>query len=132
MAMNITKETIEQAITLKDWYADKLTELRRGDDDLGLQLPRDAGKAIDRINEFEATHQRNLLKEFMQKLSEAELQDLQAIAFYGRSQYPDFAAALEDATPGRTNEEIDYTMNLIAASDYLEAGFEKLNARREI
>ena len=130
--MTIPKKKIEQAIVLKRLYSKKLTDLAAGDAPLGTVLPRDAEKVMEQRAQIEGSDVFCRLKEFLEGLSEKEFQELQAVAFYGRSQYPMFAKALEEANPGRRDEEIQYTMNLIAAADYLEAGFEKLNLRHEI
>lgn len=130
--MKISKKQIERAIELKRFYSKKQTDLAAGDDPLGVVLPRDAEKVIERTIQIEGSDEFRQLKEFLDGLSEEELRELQAIAFYGRHQYPNFAEALGDANPGRRDEEIGYTMELIASADYLEDGFEKLNSRHEI
>ena len=131
--MNITREKVDQAITLKRWYSEKLAEVCPNDDALGLDYLQNPTERIRRVNEFEASGQRNLFKEFLEGLSEDELQDLQAIGFYGRGEHENFALALQEAAQmDQDAADIEYTMQFLAAGDHLEAGFDKLNQRHEI
>jgi hypothetical protein len=47
--MNITKEKVDEAITLKGWYSKKLAEVCQNDDSLGLDYqrnPEDTRKVV--------------------------------------------------------------------------------------
>lgn len=132
--MNITREKIDQAIQLKRWFAEQLAETCPNDEDLGLDYThQNPEERNQRIAAFEATDKRNLFKEFLEELSEDELRDLQAIGFYGRGTHENFTLALDEADQMEQNAaNVEYTMHLLATDDYLEAGFDKLNQRREI
>jgi hypothetical protein len=71
---------------------------------------------LHRTAQIEGSDEARRLKALLEGLSEEELRELQAIAFYGRSQYRKFAEALRDAQPGQLDEKIGYTMSLIAAA----------------
>lgn len=132
--MTISKEKIERAITLKQSYAKKLSELNAGENELvGHDYFRDAEKRNTGLKEFEASNQYHLFKEFLEGLSEDEYHDLQAIAFYGRDEHKKFASALAEAAQMEKNAaDIGYTMQLLGSADYLEAGLKKLHGRHEI
>lgn len=132
--MNITRDKIDQAINLKRWYSEQLAETCPNDNDLGLDYTQQGPEERNQqINAFEATDKRNLFKEFLEELSEVELQDLQAIGFYGRGTHENFALALDEAAQMvQDAADIEYTMQFLSAGDYLEEGFEKLNRRHEI
>jgi hypothetical protein len=80
--MKISKEKVEKAITIKQSYAKKLSELNTGENELvGHDYFRDAEKRNKGLNDLEASKQFHLFKEFLEELSEEELGDLQAIGF---------------------------------------------------
>jgi|SRR4051794_11276818 hypothetical protein len=132
--MTITRDKIDQAIQLKKWFAEQLAETCPNDPDLGLDYnQQNPEERIQQIAAFEETDKHNLFKEFLEELSENELRDLQAIGFYGRGQHENFDLALEEADQMEQDAaDVAYTMQLLAADDYLEAGFDKLNQRHEI
>jgi hypothetical protein len=132
--MRISKEKVEKAITLKQWYAKKLSEFSAGEDELvGHDYHREAEARAKKLAEFEASKEFHLFKEFLEGLSDDELQELQAIGFYGRGEHKKFASALGEAAEMEQDaRDIQYTMQFLSAGDYLEEGFEKLNRRHEI
>jgi len=132
--MTISKEKVEKAITLKQSYAERLSKLNSGKNDLaGHDYFRDAEKRNKGLKEFEASDEYLSFKQFLEGLTEDEIQELQAIGFYGRGEHENFALALNEATQMEQDAaDIEYTMQFLSAGDYLEEGFEKLNRRHEI
>jgi hypothetical protein len=130
--MTISEKKVEQAIELKSLYSKKQTDLSAGDNSIGTVLPDDAEKVTEWIAQLECSNEFHQLKEFLEGLSEEELRELQAIAFYGRGDYTQYRLAVEEAAQMEENAaDIHYTMQLLAAGDYLEAGLKKLKRRQE-
>jgi len=132
--MTISKEKVEKAILLKQGYAKKLSEFNAGKaEPFGHDYLRGVEARLKPLAEFEASKEFHLFKEFLEGLSEDELQDLLAIAFYGRGEHKKFTSALDEAAEMERNAaNVGYTMQLVGSANYLEAGLKKLNQRHEI
>ena len=83
VSMTILKEKVERAIKLKRLLSKSRPTWRLTI--VPTVRPDDAEKVLDRI-QIEGSNEFRRLKEVLEGLSEEELQELQAIAFYGRSQ----------------------------------------------
>jgi hypothetical protein len=132
--MTISKDKLDQAITLKKWFAEQLAETCPNDEGIGLDYNKQPPEErAEQIHAFEASGKRNLFKEFLEELSTDEREDLLAVGCYGRGEHESFDMALEEAAQMEQDAaDIEYMMQLFAAADYLEDGFEKLNRRHEI
>jgi len=132
--MKISKEKVEKAMTLKQSFAKRLSELNVGENVLGgHHYFRDAEKRTTELKGFEASNEYRLFKEFLEGLAKDELQELQAIGFYGRGEHKRFASAFGEAAEMEQDaRDIQYTMQFLSAGDYLEKGFEKVNQRHEV
>jgi Protein of unknown function (DUF3775) len=132
--MTLTKQQIEKAISLFDYYRAAHDRIFPPSD-LGTIWPGDPAERMSGINQLYDSDECKKLSEFLRSLKDDELREFQAVMFIGRGDYDakdlEQAIAETDIATDR-QQEIDYILEKSDFGGYLADGFEQLNRARMI
>jgi hypothetical protein len=132
--MQLTKEKIENAITLEEAWSDYLVSTKTPDEaDLGLAYQ--SNKWREQLLKAEGTQQCKKLKAFLRGLSDPEFCELKVFMWIGRGEYKptEFQEIYEQTSmAANKEEEVSYMIEKMESANYLRDGFEKLNNARII
>ena len=133
-SLRISRPTLDTAINLFRSYGE-ICEAACPPSEFGLEISRSSIPKLDGLLTIERSPERKRLADFLQLLSDEELQDLQVLIYIGQGAYsPDeLEQAYRDISISSDREQENaHMLDRWQCADYLADAFDDLNRAREI